>query len=143
MTARVGETTFGGYKLVRLFPPFPSSRALNAVIGGTGGSGFKPSWYTTGSEAGDDPKRLVRVDRDLGFPGRIRLPLTTALRQSMYESEFDTPHMIVTYTALITLAILRGDFTRLDRQGLVMFLKSNQKEDGRFVTTSFEVRRAD
>ena len=48
--------------------------------------------------------------------------------------------MVITYTALITLAILRGDFTRLDRKGFVMFLKSSQKDDGRFVATSFEVR---
>ena len=47
--------------------------------------------------------------------------------------------MIVTYTALIALAILRDDFTRLDRQGLVMFLKPSQKEDGRFVPTSTRV----
>lgn len=56
--------------------------------------------------------------------------------QSTYESEFDTPHMIATYTALISLAILRDDFTRLDRRGLVAFLRSSQQEDGRFVFVS-------
>ena len=60
----------------------------------------------------------------------------------MYESEFDTPHMIVTYTALITLAILRDDFTRLDREGLVTFLRSSQREDGRFVLWAIKVRWA-
>lgn len=44
--------------------------------------------------------------------------------------------MIATYTALITLAILRDDFTRLDRRGLVAFLRSSQQEDGRFVFVS-------
>lgn len=38
--------------------PFP---ILNCVLGGTWGSGFKPSWYMTGSNTGDDPQRLVRV----------------------------------------------------------------------------------
>jgi len=42
--------------------------------------------------------------------------------------------MIVTYTALITLAVLRDDFTRLDRQGLVTFLRSSQREDGSFTS---------
>ena len=73
----------------------------------------------------------------------IHLPLTPTFRQSTYESEFDTPYMIVTYMPLITLTILQDSFTRLDRRDLVMFLKSNQKEDGRFVTTSFEVCWAD
>ena len=47
--------------------------------------------------------------------------------------------MIVTYTALISLAILRDDFTRLDRRGLVTFLRSSQREDGRFVLAPIEV----
>ena len=59
--------------------------------------------------------------------------LTSVFRQNAYESEFDTPHMIVTYTALVSLAILRDDFARLDRGGLVTFLRSSQQEDGRFV----------
>ncbi|KAF9649787.1 terpenoid cyclases/Protein prenyltransferase [Thelephora ganbajun] len=78
---------------------------------GIWGSGFKPSWYMTSHDAGDDPQRLNK-----------------------YESEFDTPHMIITYTALVTLAILRDDFTRLDRPGLVTFLRSSQREDGSFTS---------
>lgn len=46
--------------------------------------------------------------------------------------------MIVTYTALVALAILRDDFTRLDRRGLVTFLSSSQQEDGRFVFAFIE-----
>ena len=38
----------------------------------------------------------------------------------------------MTYTALITLAILRDDFSRLDRRGLVALLRATQKEDGRY-----------
>ena len=68
----------------------------------------------------------------------VHLPLAPAFHQNTYESEFNALHMIVTYAASITLAILRDDFTRLDRQGLVAFLKSSQKEDGRFVPTSTE-----
>ena len=50
--------------------------------------------------------------------------------------------MIVTYTALISLAVLRDDFTRLDRRGLVTFLRSSQREDGRFVLVPIEIGRA-
>lgn len=48
--------------------------------------------------------------------------------------------MIVTYTALVSLAILRDDFTRLDRRGLVTFLGSSQQEDGRFVLPSIPLK---
>jgi len=39
----------------------------------------------------------------------------------------------VTYTALLSLAILRDDFKRLDRAGLLKFLRACQREDGRSV----------
>ncbi|KAI0088510.1 terpenoid cyclases/protein prenyltransferase alpha-alpha toroid [Irpex rosettiformis] len=47
-------------------------------------------------------------------------------------SEFDTPSLIMTYTALLNLAILRDDFTRLERPGLIKFIKACQREDGSF-----------
>jgi len=47
-------------------------------------------------------------------------------------SEFDTPNLIMTYTAILILAILRDDFTRFERPGLIRFLKSCQREDGSF-----------
>jgi geranylgeranyl transferase type-1 subunit beta len=47
-------------------------------------------------------------------------------------SEFDAPHMITTYTALLCLSILRDDFSRLDRPGLTKFLRASQREDGRY-----------
>ena len=109
---------------------------LTVVLGGTWGSGFKPSWYMTGSDVGDDSQRLVRVR---SWFHTCSSWLTSILPQSAYESDFDTPHMIVTYAALVTLAILRDDFTRLDRRGLVTFLRSSQHEDGRFVCASVEI----
>lgn len=57
---RVGETTFGACMLVRPSSP-PSHCTLNAVLGGVWGSGFKPSWYMTGSDTERDPQLLVRV----------------------------------------------------------------------------------
>ena len=38
----------------------------------------------------------------------------------------------MTYTALLSLAMLRDDFSRLDRPGLISFLKACQNEDGRY-----------
>jgi len=55
---------------------------------------------------------------------------SSPLQPSQY-SAFDTPHIITTYAALLSLAILRDDFTRLDRQGMVAFLRSCQRQDGR------------
>lgn len=43
------------------------------------------------------------------------------------------PHLIMTYTALLALSILRDDFSRLDRTGLVNLLRATQTEDGRSV----------
>ncbi|KIK69924.1 hypothetical protein GYMLUDRAFT_34327 [Collybiopsis luxurians FD-317 M1] len=40
----------------------------------------------------------------------------------------------MTYTALLTLAILRDDFSRLDKQGIPLLLKACQREDGSFST---------
>lgn len=38
----------------------------------------------------------------------------------------------MTYTALLSLAILRDDFSKLERKGLIQFVKSCQREDGRY-----------
>ncbi|KXN82817.1 Geranylgeranyl transferase type-1 subunit beta [Leucoagaricus sp. SymC.cos] len=53
----------------------------------------------------------------------------------MENSNYDTPHVIMTYTALLALAILRDDFSKLDRSGLITFLRACQREDGSFTTT--------
>src|SRR5882762_10989447 len=52
-------------------------------------------------------------------------------------SEFDAPHMITTYTALLSLSILRDDFSRLDRPGLIKFLQASQRGDGRYASEIF------
>ncbi|KAJ3485381.1 hypothetical protein NLI96_g5005 [Meripilus lineatus] len=46
-------------------------------------------------------------------------------------SDHDVPHLIMTYTAILSLAILRDDLKQLDRPGVIQFLKSCQREDGR------------
>ncbi|KAJ7644650.1 terpenoid cyclases/protein prenyltransferase alpha-alpha toroid [Roridomyces roridus] len=51
--------------------------------------------------------------------------------------EQDPPHIIMTYTALLSLAILRDDFTRLNRPGLLHFLGACQNKDGSFSSMPF------
>ncbi|CAK5280367.1 unnamed protein product [Mycena citricolor] len=53
------------------------------------------------------------------------------------------PHIIMTYTALLCLALLRDDFTRLSRSGLAHFVKSCQKADGSFSAMPFGVGDCD
>ncbi|KAJ3551791.1 hypothetical protein NM688_g4506 [Phlebia brevispora] len=71
------------------------------------GTGFKGSSYMTPDLKGDDPT------------------------QDEY-TEYDTPNLIMSYTTMLSLAILRDDFSELDRPGLIQFLKSCQCEDGSF-----------
>ncbi|EIN12322.1 terpenoid cyclases/Protein prenyltransferase [Punctularia strigosozonata HHB-11173 SS5] len=71
---------------------------------GQHGTGFKPSTYMT------------PADKPAGAE----------------YGEYDAPHLIMTYAALLSLAILRDDFARLDRPGLVRFLAACQREDGSF-----------
>jgi len=47
-------------------------------------------------------------------------------------SEYDPPFLIMTYAALVALAILRDPFTALDREGILRYLKLSQREDGSF-----------
>ncbi|RDB14684.1 Geranylgeranyl transferase type-1 subunit beta [Hypsizygus marmoreus] len=63
-------------------------------------------------------------------------PFMTAPPQAPGEAytNYDTPHIIMTYTALLSLAILRDDFSRLDRPGLLRFIRSCQRENGSFST---------
>jgi len=132
---RAGGSTFGLIRCAPILSPLLS--ILTVVPGGTFETGFKLSWYVTSYSAEDYPRRLVRVRVLVSC-----MPLRGShrfLTQRAYESEFDTPHMINAYTAPNTPAILRDEFTRLDRRGLVMFLRSRQWEDGRFVLASIEV----
>lgn len=50
-------------------------------------------------------------------------------------SHCDQPHLVMTYTALISLSILRDDFGKLDRDGILRCLRAAQKEDGSFTPT--------
>ncbi|THV03630.1 terpenoid cyclases/Protein prenyltransferase [Dendrothele bispora CBS 962.96] len=81
-------------------------------VSGPYGSGFRPSpfmAFSTGGPSTSDPNST------------------------------DAPHIIMTYTALIALAILRDDFSRLDRRGLVNLLRSCQRPDGSFKTVPGDV----
>ncbi|KAG6888407.1 hypothetical protein C0995_008411 [Termitomyces sp. Mi166 len=59
--------------------------------------------------------------------------MTTAPNGALNEAytDYDTPHLIMTYTALLSLAIFRDDFSRLDRKGLLAFIRACQRDDGR------------
>ncbi|KAJ7334090.1 terpenoid cyclases/protein prenyltransferase alpha-alpha toroid, partial [Mycena albidolilacea] len=46
--------------------------------------------------------------------------------------DYNGPHLVMTYTALLALAILRDDFSKLDRPGLVKFIRACQRDDGSF-----------
>ncbi|KAI0035231.1 terpenoid cyclases/protein prenyltransferase alpha-alpha toroid [Vararia minispora EC-137] len=61
-------------------------------------------------------------------------PFMTRVRQPGY-TDASAPHLIMTYCALLSLAILRDDFRRLDRAGLVRFVRACQDTNGGFTTT--------
>ncbi|KAF7323545.1 Terpenoid cyclases/Protein prenyltransferase [Mycena kentingensis (nom. inval.)] len=69
-------------------------------------------------------------------------PWGTAFRPgtSMHDS---TPHLITTYAALLSLAALRDDFTRLNRAGVIAFLRACQRPDGSFASTPGSATEAD
>ncbi|KAH9932713.1 terpenoid cyclases/Protein prenyltransferase [Epithele typhae] len=69
---------------------------------GSYGAGFRPSPYVT-------PE---------GYAGE---PL-----------EYETPHLVMTYTALLCLTMLRDDFTALNRSGIIRCIRACQQEDGSF-----------
>ncbi|OAX40430.1 terpenoid cyclases/Protein prenyltransferase [Rhizopogon vinicolor AM-OR11-026] len=80
--------------------------------------------------------------RDWIWTQQTRGPYGTGFRPSSYMtatkyateeySDYNTPHIIMTYTALLSLSILRDNFSRLDRKGLLEFLRSCQNSDGSF-----------
>ncbi|KAI0060411.1 terpenoid cyclases/Protein prenyltransferase [Artomyces pyxidatus] len=78
--------------------------------GGVYGSGFRPGPFMTTTE--NQPSQHLAT----------------------YSNDYSTPHIIMTYCALLSLAILRDDFTKLDRKGLLQFLRSCQGADGSFST---------
>lgn len=45
--------------------------------------------------------------------------------------DLDPPHLAMSYTALLILAVLEDDFTRLDRQAMLECVARCQTADGR------------
>ncbi|KAA1476832.1 terpenoid cyclases/Protein prenyltransferase [Dentipellis sp. KUC8613] len=74
------------------------------------GSGFRPSPFMNGEDSFESAE-LAEYD------------------------DYSTPNMIMTYTAIQSLSILRDDFARLDRPGIIRFIRSCQEQDGSFSTT--------
>lgn len=66
-------------------------------------------------------------DTATGTAGRNHHSLTCVCSHSLQTSA----HLAMTYTALLNLAILRDDFSRLNREGLIDFVASCQQPDGR------------
>ncbi|PPQ65900.1 hypothetical protein CVT26_000920 [Gymnopilus dilepis] len=79
----------------------------NQQTQGKYGSGFRPSPFITAHRRSPEPDQVEYTD-------------------------YDTPHIIMTYTALLSLGILRDDFSTLDRPGIVKFLRACQRADGSF-----------
>ncbi|KAG9013568.1 hypothetical protein FRB90_005882 [Tulasnella sp. 427] len=50
-------------------------------------------------------------------------------------STYDQPHLVMTYAALLSLSILRDDFSKLDRDGILRCLRAAQKVDGSLTPT--------
>ncbi|KZT59400.1 terpenoid cyclases/Protein prenyltransferase [Calocera cornea HHB12733] len=59
-------------------------------------------------------------------------PSRTTPAQVSTSCDAEPLHILSTYTALLSLAILRDDFSRLDRGRIISFLKQTQLEDGSF-----------
>lgn len=88
--------------------------------------GLAPSWLST-------HQKLKYAAFFISFIVMLTKPLPLSFLFQVEHSDYDTPNVIMTYTALLSLAILRDDFSKLDRSGLVTFLRACQHEDGRFV----------
>jgi geranylgeranyl transferase type-1 subunit beta len=80
-----------------------------------------------------------------GFRPGPAMALTALPESSTFcpdsDSDYDQPNLIMTYTALLSLAILRDDFSKLNRSGILQLLRSTQKDDGSFVPTSLSAER--
>ncbi|KAK7464852.1 geranylgeranyl transferase type-1 subunit beta [Stygiomarasmius scandens] len=86
-------------------------------VSGPNGAGFRPSPFMTPLPASSqNPSSSSDPSSDPGY------------------EYANTPHIIMTYTALLTLSILQDDFSRLDKAGLVRLLRACQRADGSFGT---------
>ena len=95
-------------------------------------------------DSGQD--RIHPLSTDLSHPLRSATSLvielvTDTLIYPQNEPNYDSPMLIMTYGAILSLAILRDPFTQLDRDGLIRFLRTCQKDDGGSVP-SFPTRRS-
>ncbi|EJU02944.1 terpenoid cyclases/Protein prenyltransferase [Dacryopinax primogenitus] len=70
-------------------------------------------------------KQYIADEHIAGFRGSSFLTGPSA-------SAKEPPHILMTYTALLSLAILRDDFCRLDRRRVLAFLERTQLPDGSF-----------
>lgn len=92
------------------------------------GTGFRSGPATTipGSEGDNDN------DVSCAFCIQIhKICLTLRLTLCVLSKQYDRPHVIMSFAALLSLAILRDDFSKLDRHGMRKFLKNLQQDDGR------------
>ncbi|KAG9119213.1 hypothetical protein FRC07_005856, partial [Ceratobasidium sp. 392] len=79
--------------------------------------------------------QYISTPEGTGFRGGDSL----ALSGSSAEATIGDPaNLIMTYAALLTLSILRDDFSRLDKSGLLRFVASCQNSDGSFSPTTSE-----
>ncbi|BGP15903.1 geranylgeranyl transferase type-1 subunit beta [Rhodosporidiobolus nylandii] len=90
--------------------------------------GFRGSDAFVGASTSPEPAPSTSAPP--AAPPRHAAPQAMSFSASF--SSIDTPHVIQSYTALLTLALLDDDFSRLNRQGLLDFLGSCQNEDGSF-----------
>lgn len=70
--------------------------------------------------------------RDGGFTGSPSLPVA-----------YSSGHLAMTYTALLCLALLRDDFSQLDRASLTSLLHALQQPDGSFAPTKDATHECD
>ena len=103
----------------------PSSGGINRVlVAAHYGTGFKPSSYMTSKGTVDSSVRRTDLYRSRSNTPYILSDVTTVRQEAHALARFDMPHMIMTYTALLSLAVLRDDFTKLDRPGIIQVSQS-------------------
>jgi hypothetical protein len=84
----------------------------------------------TGFRGGDSLDFTDAEVRTFSKTRRDNSPKTAVLTKTE-TSIVDPPNLIMTYAAILSLAILRDDFSRLDKTGLQKFVARCQNPDGR------------
>jgi len=67
-----------------------------------------------------------------GFRSGPSVAIPASNTQAPNPGQYDVPHVLMTFSAILSLAILRDDLKRLDRTGLRTFLCRMQRPDGSF-----------